>query len=271
MDQAHRPGRAAYWLTAIWFGFKARIVYRLSAWLGPISIVTTFLIQVMIWRALLGGGARFGTTFEEMLTFAVITQFMSGLVESFSGNTLSRLIRTGDIVIYLVRPIRLKQHLFLGDLGKNLFTAFCLNGPVFVILLAVWGGVFPQDPRIVAMSALMLALGVVMLFHYRYLLGLVSFWLIQNPFTSWHFQNAETILSGNVLPLWLCPAWLSTLTLFLPFRYFTYEPIALFIGKTRLEDAGRVLLIQLLWAAALVLLERVVSKRAINKLVVQGG
>ena len=260
-----------YCLTVLRLGFKSKTIYRMSAWLGSISSVTTFLIQIMIWWALLGTGERFGTTFEMMLTYSVLTQMASAFVASFSGQTISTLIQTGDISAYLVRPLKLKRHLFLDDFGKNLFDVLLLNLPVCLLLVLFGGFSVPDDPWVIVTSAIMLINGMVMLFHYRYILGMLSFWLIKNPFTSWGFQNAESVFSGKFLPLWLCPQWLDVLSQFLPFRYFTYAPVALFVGKEPLSSAGQTLVIQFVWIAFLVGLEKLVSTKAYKKLIVQGG
>jgi ABC-2 type transport system permease protein len=260
-----------YCYTTVVQGLKCKIVYRLSAWLSSISGVVAFLIQVMIWRALLGNGARFGTTFDMMLTYAVLTQIANAFVSSFSGETISRLIKNGDIAIYLVRPIHLKRHLFLSDFGRNLFSVLLLNLPVCLVLILFWGITLSNNPMVIFVSIIMLINGIIILFHYRYILGLISFWLLKNPFTSWGFQNAESIFSGKVLPIWLCPVWLNELTRYLPFRYFTYEPVALFVGKENIADSWKLLLVQFCWMAFFIALERLISARAIRKLVVQGG
>jgi ABC-2 type transport system permease protein len=260
-----------YYVYTIKCGFKSKIIYRLSAWLGSISGIITFLIQILIWKALLGNGVRFDTTFEIMLTYLVITQIASAFVNSFSGATIARLIRNGDISLYLVRPINLKIHLFFDDFGKNIFNVFIINLPVCFVLICFWGFQLPNEPIIYCYVILMLINGMFLLFHYKYILGVLTFWLIKNPFTTWGFQNAESIFSGKVLPIWLCPTWLVTVTKYLPFRYFTYEAVALFVGKASIESVMHVLIVQYFWIIMFLLLEHIISKRAINKLVVQGG
>jgi ABC-2 type transport system permease protein len=226
---------------------------------------------VAVWRALLGAGGRFGTSFGEMLTYLVLTQLAVSFVWSFSGNSIARLIRTGDIAIFMSRPLKLKEYLFMDDLGKNIFEVLVVSLPACAVLGLVWDLKPPESPLVALLSAVMLLNGLVMLFQYRYILGLVSFWLVRNPFTEWHFQNAELIFSGQVLPIWLCPAWLTAVSGFLPFRYFTYEPLALFIGKTTVGGAPGVFAVQIFWMAALFAIERAVSGRAFRKLTVQGG
>ncbi|MCL2080121.1 MAG: ABC-2 family transporter protein [Oscillospiraceae bacterium] len=263
--------KAQYYFTAIRLGLKSKTIYRASAWIGSVTGIFGLLIQVAIWYALLGAGARFDTTFQTMLTFSILMQLSNAFVATFSGDAISRLIRNGDIAIYMARPIKLKQHLFLGDFGRNLFAVFLVNLPVCIILILFYGFTIPPDWRTIAISIIMLINGMIILFHYRYILGLVSFWLIQNPFTSWGFQNVESIFSGRVLPIWLYPVWLADLTQYLPFRYFFYEPIALFVGKSTLGNSMNSLLIQCIWLVIFVALEKIASHFALRKLIVQGG
>ena len=117
----------SYWGVTLWYGFKARLVYRWSAWLGSFAMGATFVIRVAVWGALLMDGVRFDTSFEQMLTFLILTKVAQSLVQSFSGNTIADLIRSGDISMYLMRPIHLKTHLMLGDMGSNLFTTFMVT------------------------------------------------------------------------------------------------------------------------------------------------
>ncbi|MDR1000113.1 MAG: ABC-2 family transporter protein [Clostridiales bacterium] len=259
------------WYTLTATGLKTRTIYRASAWMASFWGMVTFLIQILIWRSLLGAGARFGTTFEEMLTYLMLTQIIVFLINSSAGLQIRALVRTGDISVYLLRPINLKTLLFFDDLGKNIFQAIVVTLPICAVLAAYFGVVLPQDPLVYLYVSIMLLNGMAMLFLYRYTLGLVSFWFVENPFIEWHFQNIESIFSGAVLPLWLCPAWLAALSQYLPFRYFTYEPLALFVGKSELSVANNILIHQYIWLAALFALERLVSTRAMRKLTLQGG
>jgi ABC-2 type transport system permease protein len=252
-------------------GFKAKTIYKTSAWMSSIWGLATFLIQIMIWYSLLGAGARFDTSFTEMLTYLILTQFATAMLSSTSGAKIAALVRTGDITVYMLRPAKLKTMLFFDDLGKNLFQTFLVTLPVSIILGVCFGFVLPSDPLVYVLTVIMLINGLTMVFVYRYLIGLISFWFIENPFYEWHFQNIESIVSGTVLPLWLCPDWLNAVSRVLPFRYFIYEPLALFIGKNELSKAPLILSAQFIWVAVLLAVERIVSAKAMKKLVVQGG
>lgn len=263
--------RTKYYLVCAYFGFKTKIIYLASTWISSLCSIVFLLVHVMIWLALLGNGARFNTTFEEMLTFVIITYIASTLSSSSSGEKISKLIRNGDLSIFMTRPINLKLYFFFEDFGTHLYSVILFSIPACILLSITWGFVVPNNIYIVLLTILMLINGIFLLFHYRYLLGLVSFWLIENPFTSWGFQNSERIFSGATVPIWLYPEWLATITQFLPFRYIIYEPIAFYLGKSHFESAGMIIVIQIVWMGVFFVLEKIVSARAMHKLVVQGG
>jgi ABC-2 type transport system permease protein len=263
--------RFSLYQTIIWLGLKSKLTYRLSSFLDMTGRLIEFLGWILIWTALLGAGARFGTTMEEMTTYLIITRLVITLTASTAGNEISRKIRDGSIAMDFIRPLNFKGFLFCNDIGNNLFKAFAVFLPIGVITALGFGFLPPQSPAHFLSFLVALLLGAVLQFYYDYLLGLLSFWLLQNPFLSWHFRNVANLFAGQFMPIWLYPAGLAAVTLFLPFRYFTYEPIALYLGKSPLEELPRILLTQLIWLAVLYLIERLIWRAACRKLIVQGG
>ena len=78
-------------------------------------------------------------------------------------------------------------------------------------------------------------------------------------------------LSGNILPLTLFPdSWQRVITL-LPYAQLLDAPIRLYTGDVPPAAAGRILLIQALWTAALTGLGYWLWQRHQRRLVVQGG
>jgi ABC-2 type transport system permease protein len=140
-----------------------------------------------------------------------------------------------------------------------------------IIFIVMYGFSPPAEPWMVLFLVVAVINGSLRLFYFRYLLGLVSFWLIHNPFIDWYFITVESLFSGNVVPIWFYPAWLAALSRFLPFRYFIFEPVSVYLGKTPASEAGTVLLMQFIWLGLFVGIERLIWSRAHKKLIIQGG
>lgn len=263
--------KTVLYMMLIWFGLKSKLIYRLSSLFGLIGKFLEVLAQVLIWAALLGSGSRFDTTLAQMITYLIITRFTSILLNTSAGNEISSRIRDGSISTDFIRPLNLKAYLFCNDLGNNLFVVFVVIFPLSIIFGIGYGFLLPASWQQGVAFFVSLCFGAFIMFHYSFLLGLASFWLIQNPFLRWHFRNIEQVFSGQFFPIWFYPGWLASITTFLPFRYFTYEPIAIYLGKTPNDKIGWVLLTQLIWIFVLYILERTVWKMASQKVIVQGG
>jgi ABC-2 type transport system permease protein len=225
----------------------------------------------MIWVALLGSGARFDTSLREMVTFLIITSIVVSLTASSAGDEIAEKIRDGSIAADLIKPVNLKTLLFFNDLGDNIFKTLVGFLPIGIIVVLGFGFLPPTGIAHFLAFLIVLVLGAALQFYYNYILGLFTFWLISNPFLRWHFKNVTQLFSGQLLPIWLYPAWLAQITVFLPFRYFSYEPIALYLGRSPLESLPQTLLIMSVWLFILYAIERILWHFAIKKLVIQGG
>jgi ABC-2 type transport system permease protein len=193
------------------------------------------------------------------------------LVSSTAGNEITNRIEDGSISLDFVRPLNLKVYLFCNDMGTNAFKTFVVFVPFCMLLTLGYGFELPKSPmQFIAFLATVIC-GTFIMFYYSYILGLLSFWLIRNPFISWHFRNVETLFSGQFVPIWFYPSWLAALTQYLPFRYFTYEPISIYLGRTPFSETGRVLLIQAFWMLFMYLIERWIWSKAFRRVMVQGG
>jgi ABC-2 type transport system permease protein len=264
-------GRIPFYWSVMKYGLKSRLAYRMGAFLSTVGVLIQFLGRIMVWVALLASGVAFDTTLREMITFMILSMMLSEIVSSSAGYTIARRIRDGSIAIDFVRPIRLKSYLFFNDIGNNLFLALVVYLPVYAVIALGFGFMPPASPLHFIAFLITAGLGLIIQFYYSYILGLASFWLIKNPFISWHFRNVETLFAGLFMPIWMYPGWLASITTYLPFRYFTYEPMTFYLGRVPADRFWHVLLIQTMWLFVLYAAERFVWSRACLKVIVQGG
>jgi ABC-2 type transport system permease protein len=243
----------------------------MGAFLSTIGALIQFLGRIMVWVALLASGVKFDTTLQEMITFMVLSMMLNEIISSSAGSTITSHIRDGSISMDFVRPINLKSYLFFNDIGNNIFLVLVIYLPVCVVISLGFGFLPPASHMHFLAFIITASLGLIMQFYYSYILGLASFWLINNPFIKWHFRNVETLFAGLFMPIWMYPGWLASITTFLPFRYFTYEPMTFYLGRVSVESFWRVSLIQIIWLCVLYIAERLIWSKACRKVIVQGG
>lgn len=263
--------RIKVYLLVVWYGVKSKLNYRTSSILELTGMVLEISVQIYIWKFLIENSDQYGTTLSQMVTYILLVRLASILTSSTIARVLSNRIRDGAIATDFVSPISMKGRWLCADLGNNLFRVLVVLVPIAMICAILWG---IQPPASVAHgvgSIVSLFLGCMLAFEYSYILGLISFWLLRNPFYKWHFRNIEQIFAGTYFPLWFYPEWLEKITRCLPFRYFSYEATAVYLGKVSEPQIREVILMQILWIAVLLIVESIVWYGARRKVIVQGG
>lgn len=267
-----------YW-EFVKIAFRSRLAYRSEVGVLFVGRVLALFVQVAIWKALLGVEGRAESsigaiTLREMVTYVIVSRTISVFVSLFAGYSplwrIGEKIRTGEIAMDLTRPVSLRSNLFFETLGNNLFEVVFGALPMLLAGALVFGLDVPA-PAYLLLFALATLNGLMVYFLLSYIVGLIAFWYL----TVWHLErflnDLILVFSGTLIPLWFFPPFLVTISEWLPFRLIYFTPISIYLEKHSLPEAGMLILQQLVWLALLLLVERVMWKRGVRKLVVQGG
>ena len=103
------------------------------------------------------------------------------------------------------------------------------------------------------------------------LIGLVSFWTLEMTGFQMMYNLIGNFATGALVPLWFMPDALRAVVQLLPFQAIAYIPVSIYVGEPATGAVGTALALQLFWAAALVLVIRLVWHRAFRHTVIQGG
>jgi ABC-2 type transport system permease protein len=114
-------------------------------------------------------------------------------------------------------------------------------------------------------------LGYTVLFLFDWLFACLGFYTTEAWGLAILRNGVATFFGGALIPLALFPGPIQTGAGLLPFGQAIYVPVALLGGITPPHDLGRIFLVQLAWLAGLTLASRLVFRRAIRRLSIQGG
>lgn len=259
-----------YW-TVFKKSLKSETIYRPAALAGIAGSLLGFFMQVFLWKALLGSGARQDASFSDMLLFIIINSFMLELTRTNVAGIIENSMIDGTISMELLRPMSYKTFLLMNALGKNTYGTLTRTVPILIIsIFLISGTPLPTLYHFILfiMSAF---LGILLMFEVTYLAGLSAFWLQRCWFIEFYLMGFERIFGGTMVPIWFYPEWLKKMSFFLPFRYMTFEPINFFLGKTPVEEAWFPILMALFWLMALNVLDKCIWQMAVKRLTVNGG
>lgn len=250
---------------------KSQFVYRSSAIASLCGSMLSFFIQICLWHALLGAGVKNGANFSDMVLFVIINSFIAIITSSNISGSIEAGMIDGSIALELIRPISYKYYQFAGMAGRNVFRLVTNVVPVLAAaLFLIDYSALPSPPRAAAFL-LSLILGVLIMFELNYLFGLSAFWIQRCWFISWYTRAFTTFFGGTAVPLWFYPDALKNVSFFLPFRYVSFEPINIFLGKTPAQDVWIPIAAAFMWLITLGILGRIIWYRAVKRLSVNGG
>lgn len=237
-----------------------------------ISLAGEFLrvfVQMAVWAALLASGAETTRDLRQMATYVLLNGVLGAFFLSDAGRNLGQRVISGDIAMDMIKPYSLRGYFVSQSLGQSTFHLLSRVLPVMAVLCVVCPPLPPVSP-LAGLAALALSvMGCAVGLYFYYILGLWVFWLKNDWYIDWISGALLTLFGGAVVPLWMYPAWLERISRFLPFRYFRYEAIAVYLGEA--AAPGTALLVEAAWLALFILLERAIWRAAQRKIFVLGG
>jgi ABC-type uncharacterized transport system permease subunit len=174
------------------------------------------------------------------------------------------------VVFDLVRPVG-----FIPQVVAQMIGA--LGGATAIIALAlpvvaVAGHLAPPaDLRAAGMFCLSLlcAYGIAGLL--AILLAMVAFWTVEVDGLVMLYVLVSSFLSGALVPVSVFPGVLRTLVQWLPFQATAYVPAGIYVGAIEAGAAWQAIAVQLGWLVVLGCAAALVWRRAVLRVVVQGG
>ncbi len=257
-------------------GFKKSIEYKSYI----IGVLTTPLFMgvffYFIWSyiyAVKGGGDPNymigGFTFNEMLVYLIIGLLINASRNSVVSERISEVIKTGEIAIYLCRPVNFVKSIIADSIGSKVINLF-----TFLILMIAMTKLFSlpiPEPTIFAIFLVYAVLMILFDIILYVIIGGLAFWFIEIWGIRASIEQIIWILSGRTLPLSLFPVWMQSALAFTPFLYLEYTFARLYLGKIPISEAFMALGIFALWIILLSILMIWIFRKGFRKLESFGG
>jgi ABC-2 type transport system permease protein len=253
-------------------GYRRYAAYPAATVAGVWTNTVFGFIQAYILLALYESRDEVGGwSATDTVTYVWFVQALLMTVYAFAWVEVALRIRSGDIATDLSRPLDPLRYWLAYDLGRALYHFLFRGIAPFAIGMLVFDVRLPEGAVAWLALPLTIALAVTVAFAFRFLYNLASFWLIDYRGVTLVAVTISLLFSGFILPLPFFPDWLEAVARVLPFAAIVQIPVDVFLEKTTGVELVAVLLLQVLWAAILLGLGRLVLNVAIRRVVIQGG
>lgn len=258
-----------------WSGFRRYATYRQATIAGAFTNTVFGFLRCYVLLALAAGtagGRPAGYDASQLATYVWVGQGILAVVVLGHWTELADRIRTGDVAADLLRPVSPVTSYLAADLGRAGHALLTRFGPPLLAGMIFFPLYVPTRVQSIPLFAVSLVLAVVISFGCRFLANATAYWLhdARGPMLVWVLSAG--VLAGLYFPLRLLPDWLAvTLWVATPFPSLMQTPLDVLTERDDPARQAGLVLLQVAWATVIVLLARLVQRRAERKLVVQGG
>jgi ABC-2 type transport system permease protein len=258
---------------------EERLVYRGDFMLGTLLRFLPIVTQIFLWGAIFGIGTGAmrreiqGFTYEDMVAYYLLTM-VARAFSSMPGlaSGIAREIRDGTMKKYLTQPVDMLGYLFWHRVAHKLVYYAVAILP-FTLVFWLCRGYFPgwPDAFTIGVFVVSLAMSFLIGFLLETVIGFIAFWFMEVNSLLFIYMMFNYFLSGHMLPLDMFPGWLIAIVQYLPFKYLAYFPATVMLGRHSHAELVNELIAQLIWVAGLLVMNRILFARGVNRYAAHGG
>lgn len=274
---AQRPAgvraEARTWVAIAAASARSNVAFRATVAASVLSNVTLTVLRgylaVAVWEARPGLA---GYDVGRAVTFVVLGQALMTTFAAFGGMIdVPWRVENGDVVVDLARPFGFLRWWLAKEIGRAAVFLVSRAIPAGLVGLALFGAKPPASAAAAAGFAASLVFALLVSFSLRYLVGLCAFWVTDVRGATAVSALALTFFSGAVLPLTIFPGAFGAAARALPFGAIVQVPMDIYLQPIGGRGIAEPLAFQAAWAAALLAASVVVTRRALRRVVTQGG
>lgn len=264
------------YLTFFSMRLRCGLQYRTAALAGILTQFCWGFMYIMLYHAFrISDPDAYPMTADQTATYIWLQQAFLAMFASWSmENDLIAQIKDGTVAYELCRPMSLYPMWFCKCMASRFARALLRFLPILLITGFLPEGYrmhLPATPLTALVFLLSLTLAFLLMTAILMPVHIAVFFLLNDSGIRAVFANITDFCSGSLIPLPLLPAGLQTILSFTPFMYLQNTPYLIYSGYIPLAAAPRYILLQLVWLAILIPAGMWMMKRALNRVVIQGG
>jgi len=260
--------------------FRIRFInslqYRAAALAGVSTQFAWGFMEILAFSAFYRADpAAFPMRFSEMVSYIWMQQAFLSLFSAWYWETeISESITQGSIAYEMVRPMSLYGRWFSMQTANRLAGMLLRCVPILLVAFVIpqpFRASLPSDALQMGLFFVSMVLGVGVINAFSMLMYTSLFWVISYGGIRSISTSVVELLSGSIIPLPFFPPAIRRVAELMPFACMENMPLRIYSGNIAGVDAWRGIALQLFWLTVLVIAGQLAMRRALKKVVVQGG
>lgn len=254
--------------------FKGELQYRAKAISGILTQFFWGIMYIFLYTAFMKDGTVNGFTPTQMATYVWLGQAFFAFRFVSVGKNVAKEVTSGDVCYKFTKPIDLYNLWFSEYCGEKLSATLLRFPLVLIVAMFLPTGYGFSLP----VSFLAFVLFIVSLIIGFLLTATISMFTVNIIFKTLSPKGVATmvttvcsILGGGYIPLPMLPQGIQNMLNYLPFRYISDLSFRIYIGNMDTMQALFYIGISLVWLIILFVVGKLITKKTLKKVVIQGG
>jgi len=264
-------GYLSYFKTELLVGLQ----YKISALSGLTTQFFWGIIHIFVYIAFYSHTNISSITLKELICYVWLTQsFFSLVYLNIKDKETLESIKNGTVAYELCRPYDLYTWWYIKHLAKRIANVTLRSIPLLTLAFVLpqpYGMDLPISTLSFILFILSLMLGAIIITSINIIIETLSFFTMQDKGVSSIFYTVGDLLSGFILPIPLLPTIVVMITEYLPFRLIGDLSFRIYSGNILIPYAIKSILLQIVWIIALIVIGKLLMKKALKKVSIQGG
>lgn len=260
--------------------FKMRFLmgmqYRAAALAGVSTQFFWGFMEIMMFHAFYKADpAAFPMTMSATASYIWMQQaFLAFFAVWMLENEIFDAIRKGNLAYELVRPVNIYNMWFARSLANRMSRAVLRCFPILLVAFfipAPYGMQLPESPYHFLLFLITLLLGLAVTVSVCMLIYVLTFFTISPLGIRMVFTSAIDFLAGAVIPIPFFPEPVAKVLELLPFAAMGNVPFRIYSGSYSSAQMEQAMFLQAFWLVVMILLGKLLCRKAERNAVVQGG
>jgi ABC-2 type transport system permease protein len=249
--------------------------YRTAALAGISTQFFWGFLYCMVYQAFYSHTSIDSMSFKELISYVWLNQALFSLVVlRMKDNEVLESIRSGTVAYELCRPYDLYCWWYLKFLAKRYASAALKFIPVIVLAFLLpkpYNLSLPYSFSSFILFLISLLLGSFIIASINMIIHSISFFTLQDKGITSIINTTGELLSGLYLPIPLLPLFIISISEYLPFRLIGDLPFRIYSNNISGMYALKSITLQIIWIILLFIIGKLIMKKALKKVCIQGG
>lgn len=256
--------------------FSNTIQYRGAAIAGIVTQLFWGFMEIMLFRAFYEADKNaFPMEFSALCSYIWLQQaFLTLFMIWFFDLKIFKQIQDGGIGYELARPLELYNMWFAGNAAQRMAKATLRCFPVLLVAFLLphpYGLVLPASIGSFFAFLVSMVLAFLTVLAFCMLVYITTFYTLSPYGVRIIVTSVTELLTGALIPIPFLPEWMQNVLRFTPFYSMQNLPYRIYSEDIWGGEALFAILLQLVWVVILIIIGKLWMKRALRRVVIQGG